>query len=178
MMHANTNRIDRRQALIIVAAVPAAVALAAAPALASAGADTELRRLWAKYLAQLRVMKLADEAKREPRAAFDAECPPCPDDVLPGVHWGSKPVRALWRKHGLEVLYRAAEREHPKLIRLTKAIRKAKAETLFGIGVKLSVSEHFEEFDIVEGADDARREIGRLIGYDFVAKTGSLVGEV
>ena len=64
-------------------------------------------------------------------------------------------------------------REHRKLMRITKAIRKAKAETLFGVGVKLSVSEHFEEFDVIEAAEDARRAIGALTGVDFIAATGA-----
>ena len=80
----------------------------------------------------------------------------------------------LWKKHGLESLCRAVTREHRKLIKITKAIRKAKAATLFGIGVKLSVSECFEDFDVVQAAEDARREIGRLTGVGFIAATGPL----
>ena len=81
-------KIDRRTALVSLAVVPAAAALAATPVLANAGADAELWRLWAEYLAQLRVVRSADEAVRIPRAAFNAEEPQCPDDVLPGAHWG------------------------------------------------------------------------------------------
>ena len=87
-------------------------------------------------------------------------------------------MRALWRKHGLEPLYRAAEREHWKLIRLTKAIRKAKAETLFGIGVKLSVWEDWDDVsddEFAEVVDAVRSDIAALTGVDFVAETGPLV---
>ena len=65
-------------------------------------------------------------------------------------------------------------REHRKLIAITKTIRKAKAETLFGVGVKLSASEHFEEYDVVEAAEDARRALGMLTGVDFIAAAGPL----
>ena len=65
--------------------------------------------------------------------------------------------------------------ESCKLVKITKAIRKAKAEGLFGIGVKLSVTEYFEDFDVVEAAEDARRALGQLTGYDFIAATGPLV---
>ena len=61
---------------------------------------------------------------------------------------------------------------------ITKAIRKAKAETLFGIGVKLSVSEHFEDFDVVEAAEDARRAVAQLTGYNFIAATSRLGEEM
>jgi hypothetical protein len=100
---------------------------------------------------------------------------PCPDDVLSGVHW--KAHDWLWRKHGLHRLYPAAEREHRKLIRLAKAIRKVKAEGLFGIAVKLSVTEHFEEFDVIEANEDARRSLAALTGVDFIAETGPMVAE-
>jgi hypothetical protein len=66
---------------------------------------------------------------------------------------------------------------HRRLIAIAKSIRQAKAETLFGIGVKLSVSEHFEGFDVVEAAEDARRALGMLTGEDFIAATGPLTAE-
>ena len=84
----------------------------------------------------------------------------------------------LWKKHGLEPLSNAVTREHRKLAKITKAVRKAKAETLFGIGVKLSVSEFFEEYDAAQAAEDARRAIVQMTGFDFVAATGPLVEEV
>jgi hypothetical protein len=117
--------------------------------------DAELRRLWAEYLVQLRLLKDREVACSAARMGFDAEFPPCPEGVLPGHHWDA--YDWLWRKYGLHRLYSAMNREHRKLIKITKAIRKTKAETLFGVGVKLSVSECFEEADVVEAAEDARR---------------------
>jgi hypothetical protein len=66
--------INRRRALAVVAAVPAAAALDT-PALASVGEDAELRELWAKYLVQLEALNKAwDVACRLRQASgFDAE---------------------------------------------------------------------------------------------------------
>ena len=47
-MHA----INRRKALTVVASVPAVAALAAIPAVANAGEDAELRKLWEKLKAE------------------------------------------------------------------------------------------------------------------------------
>jgi valyl-tRNA synthetase len=85
---------------------------------------------------------------------------------------------AFWQKHDVERTYRAWGNEHGKLIRIVKAIRKAKAETLFGIGVKLSVSELFEDEDAVKANENARRSLAALTGVDFIAATGSLTEEV
>jgi hypothetical protein len=74
----------------------------------------------------------------------------------------------LWRDRGLEPAYAAWSREHRKLIRIVKA------ETLFGIGVKLSVTEHFDDADAVNANEDARRSIAALTGVDFIAATGEL----
>jgi hypothetical protein len=40
---------------------------------------------------------------------------------------------------------------------------------------KLSVSEHFEEFDAIEGNEDVRSALATLTGFDFIAATGPLV---
>jgi hypothetical protein len=37
------------------------------------------------------------------------------------------------------------------------------------------VSEHFEEFDAIEGNEDARSALATLTGFDFIAATGPLV---
>jgi hypothetical protein len=110
----------------------------------------------------------ADAVAAAAREPYDAESSPSKD---------GEDYNRLWRKHKVDGPWRAMNREHRKLIRLTKDIRKAKAETLFGIGVKLSVSEHFEEFDVDEANEDARRSLATLTRVDFVAATGPLVKE-
>jgi len=67
--------------------------------------------------------------------------------------------------HGVETAYRPLARERRKLRRIVRAIRKAKAETLFGIGVKLSVTEYPDDPDNDTAIDDARRSIGRPLGF-------------
>jgi hypothetical protein len=129
---------------------------------------------WEAYLAQFAIYKRAYQAFREARDAFDEQFLPIPADVLPGDHWNAH--QGLYKELGLHRSSPAWNRESRKLASLTKAIRKAKAETLFGVGVKLSVTEHFEEFDIVEGAKDARRALAALTGVDFL-QTGSLLAE-
>jgi hypothetical protein len=46
-----------------------------------------------------------------------------------------------------------------------------------GFPRRTNVSEHFEEYDVVEGAEDARRALGELTGFDFIAATGPLTEE-
>jgi hypothetical protein len=70
-MHA---RIDRRKALTVVAALPA-VAIATG-ALADAGEDAELRRLWAKYLEQLDALNKVGAILDPRRAAYDVNMKP------------------------------------------------------------------------------------------------------
>jgi hypothetical protein len=132
-----------------------------------------LRRLWEEYLVALKAMRVAWAFHKEKREStgYDAEF-----DSLKNQYdrrWGEL-HRILWKKHSLGASSRAATQAHRKLIKITKAIRSAKAEGLFGIGVKLSVSEHFEDFDVIEGAEDARRALYKITGYDFVAATGPL----
>ena len=86
MSHEN---LSRRVILAGAATAPAlalpAVALASAAEVS--GPDKELRRLWSEYSA----LAAADDAlllKYTPaRAAYDAEEPPCPEDVLSGTHF-------------------------------------------------------------------------------------------
>ena len=167
--------INRRKALTVVAAVPAAVALAV-PALASVGEDAELRQLWAEYLAAIAAHDKAHAIFREARKPYDIEF-----DLLK-VNYQHKAGFGelhdlLWKKHGVEPSCRAWNREGRKVRRLTKAIRKAKADSLFGIGVKLSVTEDrsaVDQVDLAEAVDDARQAIADLTGVDFIAATGEI----
>ena len=88
-----THIIDRRKALSIVAAAPAAVALSTS-AFASAGEDAELLRLWEQWLDQGARTLAAQDAADEAEKAAGSEI-----DVLPnylyGVGW-SKWQGRLW----------------------------------------------------------------------------------
>ena len=137
-----------------------------------AGDDVELRRLWAKYLDQLDRLDDAELAHKPVRDALDAEWYPLVKSL--SLAEQKKAFDQLWKKHGIEPLWNRVTSESRKLVKITKAIRKAKAEGLFGIGVKLSVTEYFEEYDVVQPAEDARRALGKLTGYDFIAATGPL----
>jgi hypothetical protein len=129
---ARRNLMKGGAALTVAAAVPVA-------AKAAQREDAELRELWAQFLPQLRANDRAKAAVRKQRALFDAELPAKPLGVHPADHWHAH--QWLWRKHGMDRLYAAWTREGNKLRRLVKAIRKAKAETLFGVGVKLAATE-------------------------------------
>jgi hypothetical protein len=77
-------------------------------------------------------------------------------------YWRHSAQKRLWKKHGLNPLYRAVHREDTKIRRIVKAIRKAKAESLFGIGVKLSAWEDWDgssEEEFAEVVDGVRRDI-------------------
>ena len=155
--------INRRKAMTAIAAVPVAAALTV-PAVAAPGEDAELRRLWSKYLAQFSAYCKADTAHRERREVLEAELGP--------VRWGGwTEFERVAEKHGYGAIYDAWNDESCKVRRIVKAIRKAKAETLFGIGVKLSVGaqdpDGVDPSDMAEAIDDARRAIARLTGDDF-----------
>jgi hypothetical protein len=169
---------NRRRALTVVAAVPAALALAV-PALAMPGEDAELRQLWAKYLVQLDPLNKACATVSQRRAAYDADHAADCSALQMAAHnyWGSSAQRRLWKKHGLDPLYDACNREHRKHLRIVKAIRKAKAESLFGIGVKLSAWEdwdHISDDEFAGVVDAVRRDIAGLIGDDFIKATDRL----
>jgi hypothetical protein len=90
------------------------------------GEDAELRQLWADYLDVLRAMRAAECIYCPARATYEAEFEALKADY-PCSHGDLHDLP--WKKHGLGPLQRAVDREHRKLIRVTKAIRKAKAET-------------------------------------------------
>jgi hypothetical protein len=146
--------ITRRAALTGTAAGAAAIVAGTGPAFASEHLDAELRRLWAEYQHHVERYEAARVACAPARAAFDAEYPPCPPDVLPGRHWEAQ--QPLWHKHGLEELWGEVERQSDKLWELVGAIHATPAEGLFGIGVKLAarLPDHQDE-DTVEGVGAA-----------------------
>jgi hypothetical protein len=180
-MEDEMQKVGRRELLARGAGV-AALAVVGATAITAKAEETlsptedaELRELWAKYLDQLGRLREAEathSAAREPyQTEYDALKSAYLSDTGPRL---GDLHRELWKKHRLEPTMARITREHRKLISLTKAVQKAKARTLFGIGVKLSVSEHFEDYDLVEAAEDAQRALSSLTGYDFIAATGPL----
>jgi hypothetical protein len=130
--------------------MPAAAALslpaaASLPAVNDAVSDKKLRRLWSKYLNDVAEWE-AVCAKYDPaRAAFEVELPPCPEDVLAGDHWRAH--QWLWNKHGLEPLWDAWNVAHDEVGKTVKAIQRTRADSFFGLGVKLTALpiEHDED---------------------------------
>ena len=124
---------------------------AAALAALSPAQDVELRLLWSEYLVHADAHAAAQEKQKPARAAFDAEFPPCPDDVLPGEHWRAH--NWLWRKHGLDHLSDAWNAAGSAMCETAETILQTEAAGLFGIGVKLA-------------ALPAEPDAGRLRGCD------------
>src|ERR1700731_2950603 len=96
------SNLSRRSIVASAAALPALAVPAVASASQSSDNDAVLRHLWSEYLAASDAYDAATRNERPARAAFDAEFRPCPDNVLPGHHWGNHDW--LWKKHGLDVL--------------------------------------------------------------------------
>ena len=157
----------------------AAAAVLSSPVLAAVGEDAELRELWSKYVAQLEAYDKTRAILSERRKPYDAEYDALSASVVnEGDGNLGRLHETLWKKHGIEPFSAASNREGCKLRRIVKAIRKANAESLFGIGVKLSVVEGQDdigEVDLAESIDDARQAIAELTGVDFAAATGSMI---
>jgi hypothetical protein len=150
----------------ILAGIAAAVPAASAVASIASNADAELRRLWSEYLKQSAAFDAASEKMKSARAAFDAELPPCPDDVLPGDHWSAH--RWLWEKHGLEALNNAWNAEYSAMLGTITTILQTKVEGLAGIGVKLAaLPADCDGQDCKEAVASVLEDIDRLLGSDF-----------
>jgi hypothetical protein len=159
---------SRRAVLAGIAASPAL----AAPALASHASDARLRELWAQYLEHLAADQAACLAMAMARAAYDAEEPPCPPNVLPFHH--SEAFRPLWKKRGLDRLFAAWNAAGERADEIVKAIREEEAEGLFGIGVKLAAlpvdgNARDDAPDHEDAIVSALSEIDRMIGTTFVS---------
>jgi hypothetical protein len=164
--------LSRRHLVTTAAALPAL----AMPAGAIAGTtlalspegdgDAVLLRLWSEYVAQAEACAAA-RAKYEPaRALYDAEEPPCPDDVLAGHHWD--PNQWLWRKHGLDALSDAWNDACEATGETIEEIRDAEATGLLGILVKfLALPPDTEAEDYEESYVSALTDIDRLFGSGF-----------
>lgn len=101
--------LSRRHLVTSAAALPALAMPASAGTtyalLPEGDGDAVLLRLWSEYLAHAEADAAAHAKYGAARALYDAEEPPCPDDVLPGHHWEAN--QWLRRKHGVDALYDA-----------------------------------------------------------------------
>ena len=161
-----TQTTTRRAVLAGIATAPAL----SAPALASHVGDPRLRELWAQYLEYLAVELAAHAATESARAAYDAEEPPCPPNVL---DWHSPAHRSLWEKHGLDRLYDAWNDAGERTDATVKAILEQEAEGLFGVGAKLAALPTQEgqdsSYEHERAIRSALTDIDRLIGTTFLA---------
>jgi hypothetical protein len=158
-----STKLNRRALMAGAAAVP----LASATAVAGQG-DADLRRLWSEYLVHADTYAAAREKLAPVRAAFDAELPPCPDDVLPCHHWQDH--QWLWHKHGLDPLtdaWNAADSAMRKTI--AAIILATEATGLFGIGVKLAAG-WLDPEDQQDAIAAALGDIDRLLGSGFAER--------
>jgi hypothetical protein len=154
--------LSRRTLVSSAAALPAL----AVPAVAASAPDNELRRLWSEYLDRLAEYDTMDEKVSVARAAYDAELPPCPDNVVAYDHW--RAFKWLWDKYGLDPLCDAWNEASNRVDETVEAIQRAPAESLFGIGVKLTaLATQHEEWDLQEATQATLTDIDRLIGGDF-----------
>jgi hypothetical protein len=162
-----------RRSLVSAAALPAL----AVPAVAVAASESDpvRRNLWCEYLVHEAAYEAAQEKYVPTRAAFNAELPPCPDDVLPGHHW--KAHQWLWNKYGLDALRDALCDADNRMGAIVEEILKAEANSLFGIGVKLAAlpsgdclhESHHDPQGYVDAAASVLSDINRLLGTDFVS---------
>lgn len=169
-----------RRGLVVGASATLPLASVAALAMQKRGTgdDAELRRLWSEYLSRADAYAAAHEKYAPARAAFDAELPPCPDDVLPGDHWDAH--KWLWQKHGLGPLCDAWNETDAKIYETIATILQTEAEGLFGIGVKLSAlpadTDYVDTTDYENAIKSVLDDIDRLLGRAF-AKRYARFGE-
>ena len=167
--------LSRRSLVTSAAALPVLTVPAVASA-ASQSDDAILRDLWSEYLVQVAAYEAVSEKYNPARAAFDAELPPCPDDVMPADHY--KKFRSLWDKHGLDALCDAINEASDRMDYVIEEILATEAMSLFGIGVKLAAlpsnlrmgdSRSRDPEDYIESVASVLSNINRLIGTDFAS---------
>jgi hypothetical protein len=158
----------------IVASSSALAVAAFAPARNAAApciSDSKLRELWAQYLEHAAAEREAHAAFKAAAAAFEAEMPPCPPDVSPGIHFRAH--RWLQNKTGRACTYKAWGEAADRLVQTIEDIHKEDAEGLFGVGVKLA-GQTFggirnSDIDAENAIESALADIDRLLGTDFLA---------
>ena len=164
----------------VAPAVPSPAPISARPALPmldeGTASDKKLRRLWSRYLKQVADYQAACQKYGPARAAFDAELPPCPEDVVPGDHWQAH--QWLWSKRGLDPLCDAWNAAYDAVGKTVKAIQRTKAESLFGVGVKLTaLPMEYEEEDCKDAMKSTLDDIDRLLGSDFAANVAPALAD-
>ena len=139
------------------------------------------RRKTANYVVSGRNISLradahavAQEKYKPVRAVFEAELPPCPDDVVFGDHWFAH--NWLWRKHGLDQLRDAWNDAGSAMCETVEAILQTEAAGLFGVGVKLAaLPDKPDPEDYEDAVAAVLNDIDRLLGSDFAARAASLM---
>jgi hypothetical protein len=163
-------KVSRRAIISGATAIPLASVATLASEGSALGGDSELRRLWAEYLKQADAHAAAWGKYNSVRAVFDAELPPCPDDVFPGHHWQAH--EGLWHRCGLEPLWETINVTDSAMRDTIAAILHTEAEGLFGIGVKLAAMPRDRDQQDYEDAIVAvQQDIDRLLGSHFAAMT-------
>jgi hypothetical protein len=108
----------------------------------------------------------ARTGRRDQQGAFDAELPSCPDDISPGDHWRTH--KWLWDKRGLEPLSDNWNEALDRLSETVKAIQRTRADSFFGLGVKLTALPiQHEEEDWQDAVKSALQDINHLLGSEF-----------
>jgi hypothetical protein len=167
--------LSRRSIVASAAALPAL----AVPAIAMSSAldlspDVVLRQLWSEYLVVAEACNAVAEKYAIARAAYEAELPPCPDDVSLADHYDNH--EWLWQKHGIDPLSDAANDAHDKMRDMVRRILGVEACSLFGIGVKLAAvpagirldeGRSCDAGDYGENVASVLANINRLTGSNF-----------
>ena len=171
--------LSRRHLVTTAAALPALAVPAAAGTtialLPEDDGDAVLLRLWSEYVARAAAHTAAQKEAASVRALYDADEPPCPDDVRPGDHWEAN--QWLWRKHGVDVLYDAWNDAGNAMRDTIEAIRDTEATGLLGILVKfLALPPDTEEEDYEEAYDSALTDIDSRIKTEVAIIESDAVG--
>ena len=167
------SNLSRRSLVTSAAALPALAVPAVA--IAATQSDAVLRDLWSEYLVVATACDAAARRYATAHAAYEAEVPPCPDDVLPGDHW--RAYKWLRQKHGADQLYDAVSEAFDRTRNVVERIRRTEATTLFDIGVKLAAlppgisvyeGRSSDGDDYIDAVASVLSDINRLLGTDFV----------
>jgi hypothetical protein len=125
--------------------------------------DAKLRALWLQYQEHPGAYKTAGAAMAPVRARYDAEYPDVPPD---GAQWEARKGRR--KELGLDALYDEWSAAHDRVTKTIRAIRRAKAEGPFGVGVKLAaVCPGLENIDLQQNIFSALKAIENLTNSHF-----------
>jgi hypothetical protein len=167
-----TTTSTRRAVLAGAAALPALAAPAAAIAATNTGnQDAELRRLWRLYVDTLDQFSRACDEHLPGRAAYDEEHESIRDDL--GWNAWQAAVAGLRIKHGLDRTWPPVDAALTAMAQIVARIQATPAETLFGIGVKISAVAMIgadlgpDKEDYIDAIRSALPDIDRLAGGNF-----------